>query len=262
MSRFIAFTRGGSLCRRAAAAIVFASALAVAAPDASAQGRGPQQNFSVLPVTITSVVVQNGQLLANGLIGSQAFQTPLSIGAQQSDAACPILDLSLGPIDLNVLGLRVQTSPICLDVTAFEGQGLLGDLLCAVANLLSDGVALPDVIAQLEAQGNLTRFLNGLTSLLDQVLDRVTANDTLAAATCSVLSLELGPIDLNLLGLDVALDDCSNGPVTVDITAIQGGGLLGDLLCSLSNLLGGNSTNAAVQALLFQISRVVGQLLG
>lgn len=260
MRGIAAFLNGRQL-RGATIAVVLASALALTASDASAQGRRPPQNFSVLPVTITGVTVQNGQLLANGLIGSQAFQTPLTIGAQQTGAACPILDLSLGPIDLNLLGLRVLTSPICLEVTAFERGGLLGDLLCSVANLLAADTPLSDVLTQLQQQGDLTRFLNGLTSLLDQVFDRITANTSLAGATCSVLSLELGPLELNLLGLEVALDDCSNGPVTVDITAIQGGGLLGDLLCGLANLLNSNGSATAIRALLFQITQVLGQLL-
>jgi len=260
MRGIAAFLNGRQL-RGATIAVVLASALALTASDASAQGRRPPQNFSVLPVTITGVTVQNGQLLANGLIGSQAFQTPLTIGAQQTGAACPILDLSLGPIDLNLLGLRVLTSPICLEVTAFEGGGLLGDLLCSVANLLAADTPLSDVLTQLQGQGDLTRFLNGLTSLLDQAFDRITANTSLAGATCSVLSLELGPLELNLLGLEVALDDCSNGPVTVDITAIQGGGLLGDLLCGLANLLNSNGSATAIRALLFQITQVLGQLL-
>ena len=139
---------------------------------------------------------------------------------------------------------------------------MLGDLLCGVANLLAGGAPLADVLNQLQTQGQLTNFLNGLTSVLDQVFDRITANDALAAATCSILSLEVGPLNLNLLGLEVELDDCNNGPVTVDITAIQGGGVLGDLLCSLSDLLNGSGTNTAIQTVLFQISRVLGRLLG
>ena len=252
--------------RAALAALVFVSSIALAATEALAQERKPPQkppqNFSVLPVTITGVTVQDGQLIANGLIGAQAFRTPLTITAQQAGAACPILDLSLGPIDLNLLGLRVLTSPICLEITAHQGGGLLGDLLCGVANLLAGGTPLADVLNQLQTQGQLTTFLNGLTSVLDQVFDRITANDALAAATCSILSLEVGPLNLNLLGLEVELDDCNNGPVTLDITAIEGGGLLGDLLCSLSDLLNGGGTNTAIQTVLFQISRVLGQLLG
>ena len=46
-------------------------------------------------------------------------------------------------------------------------------------------------LAQLQSQGDLSRFLNGLTSLLDQLFDRITANTSLAGAICSVLSLQL-----------------------------------------------------------------------
>ena len=261
MERFTCF-RPRFNARGTLTAALLLSSLTVAAPEAFAQGKRAPQNFSVLPVTITSVTVDNGQLFANGLVGANAFRTPLTIGAQQTGAACPILDLSLGPIDLNLLGLRVLTSPICLEVTAFEGGGLLGDLLCSVANLLAGGATLPDVLAQLQSQGNLSRFLNGLTSLLDQVFDRITANTSLAGATCSVLSLELGPLNLDLLGLVVALDDCANGPVTVDITAIAGGGLLGDLLCSLADLLNGSAADTAIRNVLWQITRLLGQLLG
>ncbi|MGI8603161.1 MAG: hypothetical protein ACR2OZ_09185 [Verrucomicrobiales bacterium] len=46
--------------------------------------------------------------------------------------------------------------------------------------------------------------------------------------------LILGPVELNLLGLEVVLDDCSGGPVVVDITAETGkGNLLGNLLCDV-----------------------------
>ena len=74
------------------------------------------------------------------------------------------------------------------------------------------------------------------------------------AATCEILSLSLGPLDLNLPGLRVELDNCANGPVTVDIDAIQGGGPLGDLLCGLSLAGGAGGLSTAVQRLLFLIS--------
>jgi hypothetical protein len=239
----------------------------ISVSQASAQGQGRTsvpRGFEVLPITITSVTVENGQLMANGLLGSTPFQTPLTMAAQQEPgAACPILDLTLGPIDLTLLGLNVQTSQICLDVTAVPGGGLLGDLLCGVANLLSSGATVPEVVASLEEQGTLDRFLNGLTSVLDQTFDRMTSNNATVAATCEVLSLALGPIDLSLLGLRVELNDCAAGPVTVGITAIPGGGLLGDLLCGLANLLSGGagSGSTAVQRLLLQISQLLGGLV-
>lgn len=60
-----------------------------------------------------------------------------------------------------------------------------------------------------------------------------------AEGECDILNLALGPIDLDLLGLVVQLDDCDGGPVTVDIVAIEGEGLLGDLLCGIAGLLDG-----------------------
>jgi hypothetical protein len=63
-----------------------------------------------------------------------------------------------------------------------------------------------------------------------------------AAATCPVLHLVLGPVNLNLLGLVVTLGGGSlaNQPIVLDITAVPGSGnLLGNLLCGVSNLLNG-----------------------
>ena len=262
-----------SLKTTLSACLVMTSVL-VGAPDAFAQKAAKAQkvpaNFTVVPIDITSVVVENGQLVARGLVGTNPFTSVVNLAARPAAAlgACPILDLSLGPIDLNLLGLRVETSPICLEITAYDGGGLLGDLLCSVAGLLQGGMPLADVLALVQTQGNLDRLLNGITSLLNGALDAVTANVIAAqpggaiAATCSVLDLSLGPIELTLLGLEVILDDCSDGPVTVTITAIPGGGLLGDLLCSLTNLLNGNASNVAIQTLLFRITGIIGGLLG
>ncbi len=77
--------------------------------------------------------------------------------------------------------------------------------------------------------------------------------------TCAILHLSLGPLDLNLLGLDVVLDNCSGGAITVDITAVTGqGNLLGNLLCEL---LGGNLINlgATLQQILNQILALLSQ---
>jgi hypothetical protein len=72
-------------------------------------------------------------------------------------AACDILNLVLGPLDLNVLGLEVHLQRVVLDIVAVAGAGqLLGNLLCAVAGLL-DG-------------GPLAGLLGQLSTLLNQIL--------------------------------------------------------------------------------------------
>lgn len=72
-------------------------------------------------------------------------------------AACDILNLVLGPLDLNVLGLEIHLQRVVLDIVAVAGAGqLLGNLLCAVAGLL-DG-------------GPLAGLLGQLSNLLNQIL--------------------------------------------------------------------------------------------
>jgi hypothetical protein len=62
---------------------------------------------------------------------------------------CQILHLELGPLDLDLLGLKVHLDKIVLDITAQPGEGnLLGNLLCAIAGLLDGGAPL-NIIADL-----------------------------------------------------------------------------------------------------------------
>ena len=74
-------------------------------------------------------------------------------------AACDILHLVLGPLDLNLLGLMVHLDRVVLDITAQPGPGnLLGNLLCAVAGLLDNGL-----------QGLLGRLADLLNQILGQL---------------------------------------------------------------------------------------------
>ena len=76
-----------------------------------------------------------------------------------------------------------------------------------------------------------------------------------AAATCQVLNLVLGPLHLNLLGLVIDLNQ-----VHLVITAVQApGNLLGNLLCAIVHLLDGNPTATGLAALLNAILALLGQ---
>ena len=255
-------------CARRAASVAAALAvtMTLAAPDAFAQkAKRPEPVLNVLPMSITSVTVVNGALVATGAVGSNVFTAPVTLTplTQPTDGSCPILDLSLGPIHLTLLGLNVDTSAICLKITAHQGGGLLGDLLCAIGGQLNLGTPLGTILGGLSTQ-QLDTLNTGLTSLLNQaVFTPLTSSRALDAATCSVLDLSLGPIDLTLLGLQVQLDDCDGGPVTLAITATQGGGLLGDLLCGLSTLLQNpRAPLTAVLGVLSDIAAAIGQLVG
>jgi hypothetical protein len=244
-------------------ALLTATAVAFA-PDAFAQGRRTPKTFNVVPITITSVVADGGQLVAHGAVGTTPFTAPLTLTADQvtTAATCPVLHLALGPIHVGLLGLNIDTSAICLDITATEGGGLLGDLLCSISTALSAGTPLSAILDGLSTT-DLDRLDAGLTQLLNQaVFIPLSSNEAIAGASCNVLNLELGPLTLNLLGLNVELDNCANGPITLDITATPGGGLLGDLLCNLANLLNNPSANAAaILGALRQIAVILGQIL-
>jgi len=237
---------------------------AVTQPLASVTKLAQKGITNVLPLSIVSIVNQGGHLVANALLGGHAIQFPIDLSVQPvAPGATPVLDLHIGAIDLNLLGLRVQTSPICLAITAQPGPGnLLGNLVSSVANLLNGNVPLGTVLGGLG--GQLNTLLTGLTNVLNNVLGQLTAPSAVtgvggtSAGACDILHLSLGPVNLNLLGLNVDLDNCSNGPVTVDITAHEGNGnLLGNLLCGLSRLLDNGASNVAVANAISRIANAL-----
>jgi hypothetical protein len=74
-------------------------------------------------------------------------------------ATCEVLHLTLGPLDLDLLGLVVHLDRVVLNIDAQSGPGnLLGNLLCAVAGLLDGGL-----------QGALGRLVDLLNRILGQL---------------------------------------------------------------------------------------------
>lgn len=109
--------------------------------------------------TLNNIVVNdvNGVLTASGyLTGTLTNASGQTIGsvtnllvsltATPSGGTCSILNLTLGPLDLNLLGLMVHLDTVHLTITAQQGAGnLLGNLLCAVANLLNNNGPLQGI---------------------------------------------------------------------------------------------------------------------
>jgi hypothetical protein len=126
--------------------------------------------------------VVNGVIEATGLIKgtmtdangtklgtvSQTATLPLKTSADKTSGAkanavlaCNVLNLVLGPLNLNLLGLVVTLNQVNLIINAVPGAGnLLGNLLCAVAGLLNGGGALSGLL------GQITTLLNQILALL------------------------------------------------------------------------------------------------
>ena len=76
-----------------------------------------------------------------------------------------------------------------------------------------------------------------------------------AGNACSILSLDLGPINLNLLGLVVRTNQ-----IQLRIDAVQGpGNLLGNLLCGITGIL--NPSGALANTPLGQLTQILNALL-
>jgi len=261
-----------------------AAASAVAAQVAPLAKPTIQSVVQLTNLQVTNITQSGNQLLAQvtatlNIAGQTVTRVvnnvPVNLTASNNpnDADCPILHLSLGPVNLNLLGLNVSLDdcnggPVTVDVTAHEGGGLLGDLLCGVANLLNGGTPLGDILGGLTTT-DPTALLGGVTDLLNGVLNQqlglpgggaggVTAAAAPTSSSTDILNLHIPQgIDLNVLGLEV-----QTSPICLDVTAQSGNGnLLGNLLSSLTNLLNNRGNNAGGQAaLLKNITKVLGQL--
>lgn len=96
------------------------------------------------------------------LVGTATREVTIPLrNATATAKTCSILHLVLGPLDLNLLGLKIHLDRVVLDITAQSGSGnLLGNLLCAVAGLLDGSSTLNDLL-------NISNLLNRILSLLN-----------------------------------------------------------------------------------------------
>ena len=155
-------------------ALVIAVLLALSPLSAAAAPANQVANSIVVPITgtvgdagtfagnftIQTFRIVNGQLVAVGTLSGTltdalgnvigtVTNVPITVPVT-AVGTCDILHLTLGPLDLNLLGLNVHLNQVVLDITATAAPGnLLGNLLCAVAGLLDKGGPLAGITALL-----------------------------------------------------------------------------------------------------------------
>jgi hypothetical protein len=162
--------------KKFALATLLAFTAAVTAPTAAmAQTKAPAGPLAI-PVVgsgggavfsgtfqLQKFAADQGKLVASGILtgvvttatgATTSVARTVTMPAAVGETSCEILHLDLGPLNLDVLGLQIDLSRIVLDITAQAGAGnLLGNLLCAVVNLLNDPTGL-------------SRLLNSILDLL------------------------------------------------------------------------------------------------
>jgi hypothetical protein len=126
------------------------------------KGTFTPRSFKVVKGVLEATGVLKGTLTdANGNSLGTVSQTVTdsvntSNAANAAPLGCQVLNLVLGPLNLNLLGLVVTLNQVHLNITAVPGAGnLLGNLLCAVVNLLN---------------GTGTGGLTTLSALLNEIL--------------------------------------------------------------------------------------------
>ena len=177
----------------------------------------------------SSGLVANGTLIgtlrSDGDVSRQSSPIRLKVSQQRRGRRCDVLTLNLQQLFLELLGARVETSAINLELYARRGR-ILGNLFCALARAK---VSFPSAAAA------MNRKLDGRPLRVMAATSNVPAATADHEGTCQVLKLILGPLHLDLLGLNVDLyGKDKQSPVTVTITALPGHGLLGDVLCAVS----------------------------
>jgi len=152
-------------------------------------------------------------------------------GFASAQRICPVLELTLAPTHLNLLGLIVDLSQVHLTITADSRGGLLGQLFCSIGGHQKQSKALRKLNRLTHRSGLSTRGMRLSVPVFQNTAGQTILGNAGAKSPlmiCPILDLTLGPLDLNLLGLLVHLDQ-----VHLTITADSEGGLLGQLLAGL-----------------------------
>jgi len=147
------------------------------------------------------------------------------LSTQSRQDICQVLTLQLDQLSLNLLGLHVDLSKVVLTITADSEGGILGRLLCSLSNTNTR-------LATMSHAQKLTKAAHssGLATKGIGYAVPTSHAQAMAPGPCNILDLVLGPLHLDLLGLIVDLNQ-----VHLQITADPNGGILGSLLCSLTN---------------------------
>jgi hypothetical protein len=168
-----------------------------------------------------------------------------TLAVKQATTSCRVLHLELGELRLQLLGLIVSLTPttdpsIVLDISANSNEAL-GKLFCQVLNAVQGGTTSAAATATRRLSAAVAgRYRSGVMTLDVPLRTQQTAAATTTAGTttaagaavtpgqCEVLDLVLGPLNLDLLGLVVQLNQ-----VELNVSA-NPVGTLGTLFCQLA----------------------------
>jgi hypothetical protein len=91
-------------------------------------------NARVKAARAAAVARLNAGIRRTGVVQPLALSTTIRATTAATGPTCPVLNLILGPLHLNLLGLVVDLNQVHLTITAEPTGGVLGSLFCGLAN--------------------------------------------------------------------------------------------------------------------------------
>lgn len=217
-----------------AALVAGAVAVAPAASSATSSPSSARGRLSV-GVEVLRFTASGRRTKATGVVSArltdnrghvQNVRTTVALVAAAGGGNCQVLHLYLNQLNLVLLGLTAHLDKVQLDITGNAHGGVLGSLFCKLAKAkvasARASAARRLTTAVRQGGGHALRF--------SAQISPVKAQSAAAGATCPVLDLIVGPLNLQLLGLVVNLNQ-----VHLKITAQRGAGTLGDTFCQLAD---------------------------
>lgn len=186
--------------------------------------RAGKRNTTARAIAVASLRDSKGR--------TKKVKQPVTLRVAQR-RSCRILFLELDKLDLDLLGLNIHLDKVRLKITGRARGGVLGRLFCKLSRSNVKVSQRRKAARALTARARKSK--GRIVGFRAPIYPKSTASQE--SETCQVLQLTLGPLDLDLLGLVVELNE-----VRLNITATRGAGVLGDLFCQLAD-----SNNASTQ---------------
>lgn len=193
-------------------------------------------------------LLNSGTLSVSGInTSSGPFGSPQGSTASSTS----VLTLHVAPVKLNLMGAEVTTSPIDLTLTAQSGKGLvLGNVVSDLANLFNP--PLPQHLTLHELNGKLGALVNQLNAQFPNIPNP----PPVTLSSGQFLALEVAPIDLNLLGLNL-----QTSSIQVNATNQTGNGqLLGNIATTLLNTV--DATPQNLTTFNNDVNDILGKVIG
>ncbi len=198
-------------------------------------------------VAVDRFAMKSGRAYAEGPVTLRTTESDGTRETVRSDVRlridgkkdCEILKLRIEKLFVALLGLEVTTSEINLEITG-RNKGSLGKLFCK----LSEGLKLNKKQLTKRTVRSLNRRLDGEQLNLVRINAKLHPRELESSTTrapndggprCQILDVDIGPLELDLLGLAVDLYGADKEtPVHIDADADPNGGVIGEALCQVS----------------------------